>query len=160
MTDPLHFRRALGSFATGVVVVSVAHADGSMSGITVNSWTSVSLDPPLILWCLGNESARYEAFAAAESFGVTVLGADDAALAHRYARAATETILPEDADPLAGVPVLKAGIAHFACTTHQRHIAGDHLIVVGEVRAYTARAGGALTFFRGRYGRADEPETK
>ncbi|MEJ0058971.1 MAG: flavin reductase family protein [Terricaulis sp.] len=148
------YRRVCGSFATGVVVISTIHADGRMSGITVNSWTSVSLSPRLILWCLGHDSARYDAFAAAELWGVTVLGADEGDLARRYARIATETILPGEADFISGAPVLKGGIAHFSCRTYDRHTAGDHVVVVGEVLDFTSRDGDALTFFRGGYGRA------
>ncbi|HWA00669.1 MAG TPA: flavin reductase family protein [Caulobacterales bacterium] len=158
-TEDRRYRRACGAFATGVVVVSTRAADGRMSGLTVNSWSSVSLNPRLIQWCLGNESARFPAFQAAEFWGVTVLGAEEEALALRYARVATETILSDEADLIADVPVLKAGIAHFACRTYARFPAGDHVLLVGEVLDFTSRPGPALTYFRGRYGRAIEPET-
>lgn len=156
-TEDRRYRRACGSFATGVVVVSMRTPDGRMRGLTVNSWSSVSLVPRLIQYCLGHESARYESFEAAENWGVTVLGAEDEALALQYARIATETIAPEDADMLAGVPVLKAGIAHFGCKTYARFRAGDHVFMVGEVLDFSCRPGDALTYFRGRYGRAAEP---
>ncbi|MES1201151.1 MAG: flavin reductase family protein [Pseudomonadota bacterium] len=158
-SEERRYRRACGTFATGVVVVSTRGSDGRMSGLTVNSWSSVSLNPRLIQWCLGNESARFPAFAAAERWGVTVLGADEEALALRYARVATETIHVGEADILADAPVLKAGIAHFACRTFARYPAGDHVLMVGEVLEFTSGAGAALTYFRGRYGRAAEPES-
>ncbi|HVY83611.1 MAG TPA: flavin reductase family protein [Caulobacterales bacterium] len=157
-SEDRRYRRACGSFATGVVVVSTRAADGRMSGLTVNSWSSVSLNPRLIQWCLGNESARFPAFQAAERWGVTVLGADEEKLALRYARVATETIDAGEADLIDGAPVLKAGIAHFACRTYARFPAGDHVLMVGEVIEFNARPGAALTYFRGRYGRAEEPE--
>lgn len=151
------FRRAMGAFATGVTVVSAARRDGAPAGITVNSLTSVSLQPRLLLWCLGDKSERYDLFAAAELWGVTVLGAEEEALALRFARAQAEEFAAGEAEELAGAPVLKAGVAHFACRTRERRTAGDHLMIVGEVLEFRAAPGGALTFFRGRYGRADDP---
>jgi flavin reductase (DIM6/NTAB) family NADH-FMN oxidoreductase RutF len=151
------FRRAMGAFVTGVTVVSAARADGAMSGITVNSLTSVSLEPRLLLWCLGDQSARYDVFAQAERWGVTMLGADEEALAHRFARADMETIQPEEAEPFDGAPVLRAGVAHLSCRTHDKRSAGDHLIIIGEVTGFRVKSGAALTFFRGLYGRADDP---
>lgn len=153
------FRRAMGAYATGVTVVSAARSDGRMSGITVNSLTSVSLTPPLLLWCLGEASERYGVFAEAEMWGVTVLAAHDEALAHRFARAETETIAAAEAVWLGGAPVLGEGLAHFACRTFDRRVAGDHLVIVGEVLEFQTRPGAALSFFRGRYGRIDSANT-
>lgn len=150
------YRRAMGAFATGVTVVSAARGDGALSGMTVNSLTSVSLRPRLLLWCLGDQSERYEVFAGAEHWGVTVLGADDAALARRFARAATETFAPGEAEVFGAAQVLRAGVAHFACRTFERRQAGDHLIIVGEVLACRTQPGDGLTYFRSRYGRADD----
>jgi flavin reductase (DIM6/NTAB) family NADH-FMN oxidoreductase RutF len=150
------FRRAMGAFATGVTVVSAARDGGAVSGITVNSLTSVSLEPRLLLWCLGDQSERYDVFAEAELWGVTILGADEEALAHRFARAETETIAAREAELFAGAPVLKAGVAHLACRTHDRRTAGDHLVIIGEVLDFRATRGAALTFFRGRYSRIDD----
>ncbi len=151
------FRRAMSAFVTGVTVVSAARNGGAMSGITVNSLTSVSLKPPLLLWCLGDQSERYDVFAEASRWGVTVLGAADERLAHRFARAETETIAASEAELFAGAPVLHAGIAHLSCRTVDRRPAGDHLIIIGEVSDFRVRPGEALTFFRGVYGRADDP---
>jgi flavin reductase (DIM6/NTAB) family NADH-FMN oxidoreductase RutF len=151
------FRRVIGAFATGVTVVSAARGDGGVLGITVNSLTSVSLRPRLLLWCLGDESARHDVFAAADAWGVTVLGADEEALALRFARAETEGVSGEEMELFGGAPVLKAGIGHLACRTHDRRTAGDHLIIVGEVLDFRARSGAALTFYRGLYGRIDDP---
>ncbi len=151
------FRRAMSAFVTGVTVVSAARQGGAMSGITVNSLTSVSLKPRLLLWCLGDQSERYDDAAMAERWGVTVLGAGDEAIAHRFARAEKETIETGDAEVFAGAPVLRVGVAHLACRTHDRRVAGDHLIIIGEVTDFRVKPGAALTFFRGRYGRADDP---
>jgi flavin reductase (DIM6/NTAB) family NADH-FMN oxidoreductase RutF len=151
------YRRAMSAFATGVTVVSAAGADGRMAGITVNSLTSVSLQPRLLLWCLGDQSARYDFFAAADTWGVTVLGAGDEALAQRFARAETEAVAPEEAELFGGAAVLRAGIAHIACRTHEKRPAGDHLIIIGEVMDFRVKPGAALTFFRGLYGGVDDP---
>lgn len=146
----------MGAFATGVTVVSAAREAGRISGMTVNSLTSVSLKPRLLLWCLGDQSERYDAFAEAETWGVTVLGADDESLGNRFSRAETETIAPEEAEMFAGAPVLRTGVAHFSCKTHDRRVAGDHLIIMGEVVDLRVKPGPALTFFRGRYGRIED----
>src|SRR5215468_8523695 len=112
------FRRVMGAFATGVTVVTAESAGGRLSGITVNSMTSVSLAPPLLLWCLGDQSERYPVFANADVWGVTVLGTDDEALAMRFARAETESIAAKESETFGGAPILKTGIAHLACRTH------------------------------------------
>lgn len=148
----------MGAFATGVTVVSAARAGAGISGMTVNSLTSVSLQPRLLLWCLGDQSERYGVFAEAEHWGVTILGAGADGSARRFARAETETIEPHEVETFAGVSVLRDGVAHFACRTRERHIAGDHLIIIGEVLDFRARSGAALTFFRGRYGRIEDSE--
>jgi flavin reductase (DIM6/NTAB) family NADH-FMN oxidoreductase RutF len=152
------YRRAMGAFATGVAVVSATRAGGAVSGLTVNSLTSVSLKPPLLLWCLGDACERYDLFADAELWGLTILGGADEALARRFARLHTETIGAEEGDSLCGAPVLRAGVAHFACRTHARHEGGDHLIIVGEVIGFRTDAGAALSFYRGQYGRVDDPQ--
>jgi 3-hydroxy-9,10-secoandrosta-1,3,5(10)-triene-9,17-dione monooxygenase reductase component len=149
-------RSVMGAFATGVTAVTAAGANGRLSGITVNSLTSVSLTPPLLLWCLGDQSERYPVFANADLWGVTVLGADDGALAVRLARAETESIAAEEAEIFAGVPILRTGIAHIACRTHERRQAGDHLIIIGEALAMRVKPGAALSFFRGAYGRIED----
>ncbi|MBI3437311.1 MAG: flavin reductase [Proteobacteria bacterium] len=150
------YRRAMGAFATGVTVVA-ADAPRGVSGITVNSLTSVSLKPRLLLWCLGDESARYEVFAHAEDWGVTVLSANERALALRFARAETEGVAPEEAEAFGAAPILKAGIAWFACRTRERRKAGDHLIIIGEVLDFRVKRGAALTFYRGLYGHLGDP---
>lgn len=153
------FRRTMGAFATGVTVVS-ADLSGRMAGITVNSLTSVSLKPRLLLWCLGEESERYDFFSAAEVWGVTVLGAGDEALARRFARAESEAIEAGEAEMFAGAPVLQSGVAHIACRTHDRRPAGDHLIIIGEVLDLRVKPGPVLTFLRGFYGEAGDPREK
>jgi flavin reductase (DIM6/NTAB) family NADH-FMN oxidoreductase RutF len=151
------YRRAMSAFVTGVTVVSAARNGGALSGITVNSLTSVSLKPRLLLWCLGDQSERYDVFAEAEHWGVSMLGAEHETLAHRFARAETETIAPDEAEMFNGAPVLRVGVAHLSCQTHDRRVAGDHLIIIGEVTDFRVKPGSALTFFRGLYGAAEDP---
>jgi 3-hydroxy-9,10-secoandrosta-1,3,5(10)-triene-9,17-dione monooxygenase reductase component len=152
----LEFRRAMGAFATGVTVVSAARADGRLTGMTVNSMTAVSLQPRLILWCLGDKSDRYEHFAEADAWGLTVLGAGDEQIARRFAKHGADPLAPADVEDYAGAPVLNGvGLAHLSCVTHDRRIAGDHLIIIGEVRAFRMLDGAGLMFFRGRFGRAE-----
>ena len=153
------YRRAMGAFATGVTVVSAARGDGALAGITVNSLTSVSLRRVCCCgaWAINRE--RYDLFATAEHWGVTVLGADDEALARRFARAETESIAAEEAERFDAAPLLRGGVAHFACRTFERRQAGDHLIIIGEVTACRSGPGDGLTYFRSRYGRADALES-
>ncbi|MEZ5960684.1 MAG: flavin reductase family protein [Hyphomonadaceae bacterium] len=146
------YRRAMGCFATGVTVVTAEGADGVVSGMTVNSLTSVSLTPRLLLWCLGDKSARFAPFAEADLWGVTVLGADDEAVARRFAQSPTQDVHVEEAETLAGANVLRGGLAQLACRTHHKTQVGDHLIIIGEVLDVRVRSGAALTFYRGGYG--------
>jgi len=146
------FRRAMGAFVTGVTVVTAEGVDGVLSGMTVNSLTSVSLSPRLLLWCLGDRSARYAPFADADTWGITVLGADGEALARRFSQAPTQDVRADEAETLSGVKVLREGLAQVACRTHHKTKAGDHLIIIGEVLDVRVRIGAALTFFRGGYG--------
>lgn len=154
------YRSAMGCFTTGVSVVTATDGGGTLSGMTVNSLTSVSLEPRLLLWCLGDRSARYAPYAAAEFWGVTVLRAGAEATARRFAWAKTQDVNPDEAEAFAGVSVLREGLAQLACRTHHRMQAGDHLIIVGEVLDVRARPGAALTFFRGGYGESAGPADK
>lgn len=154
--DDLAYRAALGAYATGVAVVTARDGAGVTQAITVNSFTSVSLRPRLILWCLGDESERYETFAAAAYFGVCVLGADQRAMAAHCAQSGAEfdESITED---LAGAPALKGALTRLACRTTTRQSHGDHLVIVGEVMAFDARAGAGLLFYRGEFGSVGAP---
>ncbi|HEV2082765.1 MAG TPA: flavin reductase family protein [Brevundimonas sp.] len=149
----LAYRRALGAFPTGVCVMTVDGPDGPV-GITANSFASVSLEPRLILWSIALSSERMPAFAAGERFAVHVLTADDAERADRFARGDCR-LTPDDAELRPGVAPRLAGVlARLDCCVHARSEIGDHLVLVGRVEAFEASAGEALTYFRGRYGRA------
>lgn len=146
------FRDALGRFTTGVTVVTTLGPDGPV-GITANSFASVSLDPPLVMWCPAKASSRYPAFSAAEHFAIHVMGAEHSGIAQAFARSATAfEAVAARANPN-GVPVFDDCVARFECIKEQTHDAGDHMIVVGRVTLAAHREGEALVFSRGLYGR-------
>ena len=155
--DVTDFRRALGGFATGVCVVT-AHTDEGPFGITVNSFTSVSLRPPLILWCLDRASWRHDAFAKAERFAVHMLPVEDREMSDRFAWGVCRLSSDEFDSSSSEPPRLKNALTRLDCLTHERIVMGDHLIVVGEVQTFETRPGDALTYYRGRYGTAAEPK--
>ena len=155
--DPLAYRRALGGFATGVCVVTAHTSEGPL-GITVNSFTSVSLNPPLILWCLDQKSWRHDAFAAADRFAVHMLPVEDKALSDRFAWGVCRLSMEEFDSTSAEPPRLKNALTRLDCTTADRIVMGDHLTIVGAVQTFETRPGAALTYYRGRYGAAPEPE--
>lgn len=151
--DAKEYRSALGSFATGVTVVTTTDHNGIGHGLTVNSFTSVSLDPPLVLWCLGNKSDSYELFAKTEHYVINVLGAGTKDSAMRFAGKGDQRLAGDEYQTLkTGAPTLNQAIAIFDCTVVRRVEAGDHLILIGETQAFLSRAGGGLTYFRGSFG--------
>lgn len=160
--DTAAYRRALGAFATGVCVVTADSPAGPL-GITINSFTSVSLTPRLVLWCLDERSDRWPTFAAAERFAIHVLPSSDKALASRFAKGVSVLEAGEFVRPLDhSAPCLPEALVRFECVTHDRIQMGDHLIIVGRVERFDDAGGPgtaleALTYFRGRYGVASEP---
>lgn len=153
--EAVAYRRALGAFATGVCVVTADTGDGPL-GVTINSFTSVSLKPRLVLWCMDEGSQRWKAFAGAERFSIHILGADDRDIAARFARG--DCVLRDDEYDRAGegAPRLKRAVTRLDCRTWQRLPMGDHVTIVGEVESFAADGGDALVFFRGHYGRIGE----
>ena len=145
------FREALGRFATGVTVVTCVGKDGPM-GITANSFASVSLDPPLVLWSPARSSSRYPAFRDADRFAIHVLGEDQRDVGAAFARHAHEAFDPLETAEREGVPVIEGCLARFVCARHAVFEAGDHDIVVGRVLIAQVREGGPLVFSGGRYG--------
>lgn len=149
------YRRALGAFATGVCVITADSPQGPL-GITANSFTSVSLEPRLVLWCLDERSERWPVFAAADRFAIHVLPSDDREVAMRFASGVSVLKEGEFVRRGDGPPCLPEALARLECVTHHRIQMGDHMIIVGRVEAFDERPGDALTFFRGRYGLAPE----
>jgi flavin reductase (DIM6/NTAB) family NADH-FMN oxidoreductase RutF len=155
--DSRQFRDAMAQFATGVTIICVRGTDDRYVGFTANSFNSVSLEPPLILWSLAWRSASLPAFEVAERYTVNVLGAGQAELARRFSR--------PHADRFAGVdfrmgwadaPLIHGCVAWLECRHHARHRAGDHVLFVGEVVTCERAAGRGLVFHHGRFA-ATEP---
>ena len=152
VTDPQELRRALGRFATGVTIVTTCTDDGRLEGLTANSFSSVSLDPPLVLWSLQRNARSLPSFMAARWFVVNVLGSHQSELSTRFARSAGDRFagLAFSAG-LGGCPVLEDGIAHFECSVYDRVEAGDHVIFLGRVERMRHRDGVPLLYSSGRY---------
>lgn len=150
--DPTRsLRDAFACFATGVTVVTTQGPDGPL-GFTANSFSSVSLDPPLILWCPARSSLRHDTFANAPHFAVHIMAEDQQDLAMRFARNADD-FSGQDWQPSAdGVPLLNGTLACFECKHFATHPAGDHSIVVGEILRYNHKPGKGLVFKQGAFG--------
>ena len=149
-TNTRQLRDAFGRFATGVTIVTVASEIGPMA-ITANSFSSLSLDPPLVLWAPDKGSRRFAHFAQAKHFAIHVLGEDQEALCWRIARDGTCLLDSELSTSPEGVPVLNASLARFECRRHASYDGGDHEIVVGRIlRASQQTTGDPLVFFNGK----------
>jgi flavin reductase (DIM6/NTAB) family NADH-FMN oxidoreductase RutF len=150
--DPRDFRNALGLFATGVTIVTTRTAAGEAIGLTANSFSSVSLSPPLVLWSLSLRSPNLPNFLQAAHFAVNVLAADQIPLSQRFSKP-----LPNKFEGVAhgfgthGMPLIDGAAAQFECRTEARHYSGDHVIFIGHVLQYRYADRAALGYFRGRY---------
>ena len=152
-SDTRAFRNALGCFPTGVTIVTARIADRHAMGMTVNSFASVSLDPPLILWCIDRRSQRFETFTQADVFTVSVLAATHEAVSSGLARPGEHQL---DGIPLVatqfGAPALADALAFFECRREALYDGGDHAVVLGRVVQFEyRRTGTPLIFFRGQY---------
>jgi flavin reductase (DIM6/NTAB) family NADH-FMN oxidoreductase RutF len=152
--DTRAFRQALGTFPTGVAVVTAKQAGGHPIGITVNSFTSVSLDPPLVLWCLDRKSDRFAIFREAPHHTISVLGTAHEDVSARLAKQGAHHLDGIELIATAlGPPALADALAVFECEREAMHEGGDHAILVGRVLRFARREAGApLVFFQGRYG--------
>ena len=146
------FRRALGSFATGVTIATTLDKDGRPVGVTASSFNSVSLDPPLVLWSLAKDAFSREAFTASGHFAIHVLAASQEALSDRFARSGTDKFAGlEWASGELGSPLFPHFAARFECRLRHEYEGGDHLILVGEVIDFEAHDVAPLLFHAGRY---------
>lgn len=159
------FRLALGMFATGVTIVTARTAEGRLVGLTANSFNSVSLEPPLVLWSLARSASSMPAFAAGSHYAINVLAADQKNLAERFAKRSgggKNTGQPQAADlrterwkgvafsdGVSGAPLIEGAAAHFECFNRSRYDEGDHTIFVGEVEACGHRADASPLLFHG-----------
>jgi flavin reductase (DIM6/NTAB) family NADH-FMN oxidoreductase RutF len=148
------FRNALGRYATGVTIVTAREAGGGGPvGITANSFASVSLDPPLVLWSAARSSLRHAHFSVASAFAIHVLGAEQAELATRFSRNGADFTDTDFRANAQGVPLLPGCLARFECLTETRHEGGDHTIIIGRVTHFTLGAETVpLIFAQGRFG--------
>ena len=146
------FRQCLGKFATGVTVVTCTDDDGRPYGITANSFSSVSLEPRLILWNIAKVSNSLQAFLDAEYFAINILTADQQDLSSHFAKS-DHTLFDEiEIDRSAqNVPLIPGALACFECRTQQIHDCGDHFIVIGEVLRFASTDADPLLFFGGTY---------
>lgn len=154
MTEPesRRLRAALGRFATGVTIVTCLGDDGRRVGLTVNSFNSLSLEPPLVLWSLRRESPAAAAFGAAAHFAVNVLAQSQLALSRRFAaRGADRFAEGEWLAGAHGLPVLGGAVAVFECEQVSQQVAGDHLLFIGRVLAFNEAALPPLLFQAGHY---------
>lgn len=150
--DLRDFRNALGQFATGVTVITTLTPDGRRVGMTANSFTSVSMDPPLVLWCPAKRIPSLVDFEAASHFAINVLATEQHMLSRQFATPAVDKFEGVAVtEGVAGLPVLEGTVASFQCRTVARHDAGDHVIYVGEVEEYRHAAGAPLVFHAGAY---------
>jgi len=147
------FRAALGMFATGVTIVTAIDADGRPAGVTANSFNSVSLDPPLVLWSLARAAASMAVFQQGSHYAINILASSQRALAERFGRRSVNRFAGVSFQPGAGgAPVLDGAAAVFECRNRSRYEEGDHVIFVGEVERCAHRAGAhPLIFHGGRY---------
>jgi flavin reductase (DIM6/NTAB) family NADH-FMN oxidoreductase RutF len=147
------FRAALGMFATGVTIVTARTADGQVIGLTANSFNSVSLSPPLVLWSLSRAAASMAVFSAGSHYAINVLAAEQKPLAERFAMRGVDRWSGVTFDQgVGGAPLLHGAAATFECFNRSRYEEGDHIIFVGEVERCAHRAGASpLLYHGGRY---------
>jgi flavin reductase (DIM6/NTAB) family NADH-FMN oxidoreductase RutF len=144
------FRQALGMFATGVTIVTAQSADGTFVGLTANSFNSVSLTPPLVLWSLSRSAASMAAFSTGSHYAINILSADQHDLAKQFAaRDGNRFSGVSFSTGAGGAPLLQGAAATFECFNRSRYEEGDHVIFVGEVECCTHRAGASPLLFHG-----------
>lgn len=157
-SDALDFRRALGSFATGIGVVTALDKKGKKTGITISSFNSVSLEPPLILWSIGLDSMSYDVFVDAEHFAVHILAKQQGELCERFAQRGENKFRNLAClTGLHGVPILPDFAACFECSTEHVYPGGDHKIIVGRVHRFEAREADPLVYHRSRFLEVSSP---
>lgn len=146
------FRDAMAQFATGVTIIAAPLRPGEYVGFTANSFNSVSLDPPLIVWSLARHSRSLAAFESASRYAVSVLAQDQVSLAHRFSRPHVDRFAGVDFRlGAAGAPLIEGAVAWLECRHHALHPAGDHMLFIGEVEACALRAAPPLVWHGGKY---------
>jgi len=153
VTDLRDYRTALGSFGTGVAIATTCDAQGQPAGLTINSFSSVSLTPPMVLWSLSKTSSKYAAFQSGSHFCINILQKDQLSLAMQFSRHADDKFLNTAWEAgLGGAPKILGALATFECRNTVHYEGGDHTIFLGEVEAYAHHQGEPLLFHRGSFG--------
>lgn len=156
--DTVALRRAFGTFVTGVTVITTRDADGTPRGMTANSFTSVSLDPPLLLVCVGKSAHSFTAFNSSDAFAVNLLHEAQTDVSQLFASKSATKFDSVDHDRVhTGAPILVDCLTWFDCTVHNRVDAGDHVVLIGEVKAFGTSPSAPLGFCRGRYANVKDP---
>ena len=156
LNDTTELRKCLGKFATGVTVVTCTNASGHACGITANSFSSVSLEPPLVLWNIAKTSNSLDAYLEAEYFAINVLAEDQENVSIHFAQSVHTLFDGVDHEVSEkGVPLLKDTLACIECRTFEIHDCGDHHIIIGEVERFRKSDKRPLLFFSGRYASVD-----
>lgn len=154
--DPFAFRNLLGRFASGVTVVTTIDDAGDDSGMTVSAFSSVSLEPPLILVCIDHDATMHASLTRVTHFGISILSSGQEELARRFAEQdATRFDGVGFTRGRGGMALIDDALAHIECTRVAVHEAGDHTIIVGEVDSAIVNEGDPLLYYRGGYGRLD-----
>ena len=148
--DSSAFRSALGRFATGITIIT-CWQDGQPMGITANSFASVSLDPPLVLWSPAKASRRHLAFSQATHFAIHILEVGQEALCHNFARQGNGFKNLKWQTGIQNVPLFPDCLARFECSLYAQHDAGDHTIIIGHVDRFEKNEGKPLVFSQGTY---------
>ena len=149
-------RNALGAFATGVTIITTRDGDGKLHGMTANSFTSVSLSPPLVLWSSSLYAQSLPAFQGGSYFVVNILAFDQIELSNKFAKQSDDKFINVDhIIPESGAPVIVGSAAHFECRHEFRHYGGDHIIFIGHVERFAYTDKPTLLFCRGKYMRGE-----
>jgi flavin reductase (DIM6/NTAB) family NADH-FMN oxidoreductase RutF len=152
------FRTALGMFATGVTIVTARAPNGALVGLTANSFNSVSLNPPLVLWSLSQAASSMAAFRTGSHYAINILAADQQALAQRFATRHIDRFADvEFIEGQSGAPLLTGTVASFECFNRSRYVEGDHVIFVGEVERCNHQAGASPLLYHGGKFYAEHP---
>lgn len=152
--DRKDLRAALGAFATGVCVVTAMRADGSLAGLTINSFSSVSLNPPLVSWSLFRRSPNAATFRDAEFFAINILAADQRDIADRFACPAADKFAGLEARftiGIGGAPLFLGAVSSFECRNVLQNYGGDHVLFIGNIERCFNDGGEPLIFCQGRY---------
>lgn len=158
MTDPYRpLKDALGRFATGIAVAGCVNGRGGVTAITINSFASVSLEPPLVLWCIETKASSFDDFAAAAAYSISILKDRQQHVSERFARHNPAPLSPDEYVVwTSGAPILNERLAAFDCEIVDRHRSGDHVILVGRIMRFDSFPGAPLLYFASRYGKGPD----